>query len=117
MPKNNGGKTILIDNKSNHTYCIKNYKIKPESSCVVQLHYSAGHNTKHTLKGRGGHKNLEFKLDLNGHIHEHSANLSLIDTQYYINIDKSTGTGTGFYWKETNVSPIYIEPRTRLCIN
>jgi len=107
------GKTILIENKSKHCYRIKNYKIEPHSAVVVKLHYSAQHKTSHVLHG---HKDLKFKLDINGQIHEHSSDLSLIDTQYYINIDKSVGTGTGFYWTETNVSPIWVEPRTRLCI-
>ena len=114
MSQSGSGKILMIENRSKHCYRIKNYKIEPHTLCVVKLHYSANHKTTHVLRG---HKDLKFKLDTNGQIREHSSDLSIIDTKQYINIDKSVGTGTGFYWSETNVSPVYVESRTRMCIS
>lgn len=111
MPQN-----IAIENTTDDKLKIHNYTLHPHSLNIVPLHFSAEHSVKYTITHHNK-KKASFTIDENGQIKKISCHLVLNNTPFSININKSLGTGTGYYWStETNVSPIYIKPNTRLII-
>ena len=108
---------ISIKNNSINIYELGKHIIKPYSLMIIKLNYSADNYTKYKLKGITNGKNLRFKLNVHGSIVEQSSKLTLDNLDTYINIDKSVGNSTGFYWNDTNVSPVYMKKNTRLIID
>ena len=108
---------ITIENKTNHTYVIDKNIINPHSLVSLKLNYSANRNVEYFLCKLNSTRKLRFELNINGKIQNKSHRLYLNNNDFYININKSTGTGTGYCWNtETDVSPIYTKKNVRLVI-
>ena len=104
---------VFIENKTGHNYHLKGYKIRPYSTTVADLSYSANHSTHYKIHG---HDTLKFKLTKNGLLDDLSKGLNYGCNNQYLPLTRTLGSGRCTLWVERQTVPAFYQSRTHLVI-